>query len=98
MPRSCRCDTLSAARRAQPSLEPRAPKPRAGHDGLLLSPNRGLLVFSPIFAFSLVFAVHVVPVLMLVTAVCRDRLVAPNNIDYHHERLWDISDGEIARC
>jgi len=35
---------------------------------------------------------------MLVTAVCRDRLVAPNNIDYHHERLWDISDGEIARC
>jgi hypothetical protein len=22
----------------------------------------------------------------------------PNNINYHHERLWDISNGEIARC
>jgi hypothetical protein len=144
--------------------------------GLLLSPNRGLLVFSPIFAFSLVCAVYVVrtrlgpplipyllvasaltygvycfwpdwigghtygyrflidiiPVLMLVLAVSWDVLVAPhaslrtafsvallasiyiqglgattapcgydddpNNINYHHERLWDISNGEIARC
>ena len=22
----------------------------------------------------------------------------PNDIDAHHERLWDIADGEIARC
>jgi hypothetical protein len=144
--------------------------------GLLLSPNRGLLVFSPIFVFSLACAVYVIrtrsgppllpyllcasvftyalycfwpdwigghtygyrylievtPVLLMVTAVCWDRLIAPypvvrvafsaallasiyfhglgattapcgyddepNNINYHHERLWDISDGEIARC
>jgi hypothetical protein len=144
--------------------------------GLLFSPNRGLLVFSPIFGFSLVFAVYVVrkqvgprlipylltaslltyglycfwpdwigghtygyrflidviPVLMLIIAVCWNRVVAPyaivraafsvallasiyiqglgattapcgydddpNNINYHHERLWDVSNGEIARC
>jgi hypothetical protein len=22
----------------------------------------------------------------------------PNNVDYHHERLWDVADDEIARC
>jgi hypothetical protein len=144
--------------------------------GLLLSPNRGLLVFSPILIFSVVFAVYVLrrrvgpplipyllaaavctyglyclwpdwigghtygyrflidilPVLMLTIGVCWERLVAPrilvraafsvallasiyvqglgavtapcgydddpNNINYHHERLWDVRDGEIARC
>jgi len=22
----------------------------------------------------------------------------PNNVDAHHERLWDIANGEIVRC
>jgi len=144
--------------------------------GLLLSPNRGLLAFSPIFVFSLVSAVYVlrkrigpplipyllvasvltyglycfwsdwigghtygyrflidiIPVLMLTLAVSWDRLIAPravaraafsfallasiyiqglgavtapcgydddpNNINYHHERLYDVANGEIARC
>ena len=22
----------------------------------------------------------------------------PDNIDFHHERLWDVQSGEIARC
>jgi hypothetical protein len=144
--------------------------------GLLVSPNRGLLIFSPIFAFSLAGAVYllwhrsgppllryllaasaltyalycfwpdwigghtygyrflidILPVLMLVLAACWEDFVQrhavvraafslallasiyvqglgattapcgydddPDNINYHHERLWDISHGEIARC
>jgi hypothetical protein len=144
--------------------------------GLLLSPNRGLLVFSPILIFSLALVVHalrlsgrpallpyllgssvvtyavycfwpdwsgghtygyrylidILPSLMLVIAISWERVVAPraalraafvaallasiylqglgattapcgfdddpNDINYHHERLWDISNGEIARC
>jgi hypothetical protein len=154
-----------------------APEPAAAAVGLLLSPNRGLLVFSPILIFSVVYSVYllrhpidsfpllgyliwasvgmyalytlwldwagghtygyrflieVVPGLMLVLAVCWDRVIAsrvqlralfavamlasvyvqgigaiaapcgfdmePDNIDQHHERLWDVADGEIARC
>jgi hypothetical protein len=145
--------------------------------GLLLSPNRGLLVFSPIFIFSLVGAaylllrgrggppimayliwsslaeyvlytfwsnwwgghtfgyrllIEVVPALMLVLGACWERLIlprlwlralfllallasvsihglgatvspcgfddVPNNVDLHPERLWDVADGELARC
>jgi hypothetical protein len=144
--------------------------------GLLLSPNRGLLVFSPVFIFSVAYAVHLVrrrigppllhyiiwssvalyalytlwsdwagghtygyrflielvPGLTLVLAACWERVIEPrrylralflvavcasmyihglgsaaspcgfddepDNIDIHHERLWDVANGEIARC
>jgi hypothetical protein len=153
-----------------------APEPLVGAAGLLLSPNRGLLVFSPILVFSLGYAAYLVwnrggspilhyliwsslalyalytlwsdwagghtfgyryliellPGLMLVLAECWPRVIeprpmlrgafglaliasiyinglgataapcgfddTPNDIDTHHERLWDIGDGEIARC
>jgi hypothetical protein len=144
--------------------------------GLLLSPNRGLLAFSPMFVFSILWSVHMLrgrlgppllrylvwsslallavyslwaqwpgghtygyrflieltPGLMLLLARAWPAFVEPrplmrvvfmvtlllsiyvhgigadaapcgfddepNNIDLHHERLWDITDGEIARC
>lgn len=144
--------------------------------GLLASPNRGLLVFSPIFLFSVGYAVYLVrrrsgdpllhhviwssvaliglyclwgdwpgghtygyrflielvPGLMLLLAAAWPRLIeprpylralflvamlasiyvhglgayvapcgfddVPNDIDTHPQRLWDIADGEIARC
>jgi hypothetical protein len=153
-----------------------APEPALAAVGLLVSPNRGLLVFSPIFIFSMALAVftlrgqvgrpllkyligsgvilyvlytqwsdwaaghsygyryliEIVPALFLVLASGWDRLIQPrpylralfvvamaaslyvhgigaaaspcgfddepNNIDFHHERLWDIASGEVARC
>jgi hypothetical protein len=153
-----------------------ASEPLSAAAGLLLSPNRGLLVFSPIFLFSLGYSIYLVwrrtghpllhylvwsgvllyalytlwsdwagghtfgyrymielvPGLMLVLAACWPRFIQPvramraafliamvasvyvngigadaapcgfddepNNIDMHHERLWDVADGEIARC
>jgi hypothetical protein len=153
-----------------------AKEPLIAAVGLLLSPNRGLLVFSPIFLFSVGYAIYLVrrragppllhyliwssvllyalytlwsdwagghaygyrymielvPGLMLVLAECWPRFIQPrpamraafmvamvasiycsgiganaapcgfddepNNIDMHHERLWDVADGEIARC
>ena len=153
-----------------------APEPAIAALGLLLSPNRGLLVFSPIFIFSVAYSIHLVrhragppllhyliwsgvaltglytvwgdwagghtygyrflielvPGLTLLLAASWPRLIEPrpylralfllallasiyvhglgadaspcgfdtepNNIDTHHERLWDIADGEIARC
>jgi hypothetical protein len=153
-----------------------ASEPAIALAGLLLSPNRGLLVFSPIFFFSIGYAVYLVvrragppllhyliwsgvvltalytlwadwpgghtygyrflielvPGLTLLLAAAWPRLIEPrpslralfmlallasiyvhglgadaapcgfdtdpDNIDMHHERLWDIADGEIARC
>jgi hypothetical protein len=153
-----------------------ASEPLIAAAGLLVSPNRGLLVFSPIFLFSLGYSVYLVrrrtgppllhyliwssallyglytmwgdwagghtygyrylielvPGLMLVLAACWPRFILPrpamrlafmlalvfsiyvnglgadaapcgfddepNNVDAHHERLWDIANGEIARC
>ena len=144
--------------------------------GLLISPNRGLLVFSPIFFFSVAYAVwsirrrqelrllsyvvwsslglvamyslwmqwpgghtygyrfliELTPGLMLLLAAAWPTLIEPrpylralflvallasmyihglgaeaspcgfddepNEIDFHHERLWDVANGEIARC
>jgi len=144
--------------------------------GLLASPNRGLLAFSPIFIFSVIYAVNLVrrrggppllhyvtwssvalvglyalwtqwpgghsygyrflieltPGLMLLLAAAWPRLIEPrplmralfmvallasiyihglgadaapcgfddepDNIDYNHARLWDVANGEIARC
>jgi hypothetical protein len=153
-----------------------AGEPAIALAGLLVSPNRGLLVFSPIFIFSIVYAAHLVrprggppllhyliwssvvltavyalwadwpgghtygyrflielvPGLTLLLAAAWPRLIEPrpylrvgfmlallasvyvhglgadaspcgfdidpDNIDMHHERLWDVADGEIARC
>jgi hypothetical protein len=144
--------------------------------GLLVSPNRGLLIFSPIFIFSAIYAAHLTrtregppllhyliwssvallglyslwvqwpgghtfgyrflieltPGLMLLLAAAWPKLIEPrpylraaflvavlasiyvhglgaaaapcgfdtdpNNIDMHHERVWDVTNGEIARC
>ena len=153
-----------------------ASEPLVAAAGLLVSPNRGLLVFSPIFLFSVGYAIYLirrrvgppllhyliwssvalyglytlwgdwagghsygyrfmielVPGLILVLAACWPRFIEPrpmmravflmtmvasiyingigadaapcgfddepNNIDTHHERLWDVANGEIARC
>jgi hypothetical protein len=153
-----------------------APEPAMAAVGLLLNPNRGLLVFSPFFVFSVAYAIYVVrhragppllhyviwscfaliglytlwhdwagghtygyrflielvPGLMLLLAACWTHVIEPrpflralfltamvvsiyvhgvgaiaypcgfdsepNDIDVHHERLWDIASGEIARC
>ncbi len=153
-----------------------APEPAVAALGLLISPNRGLLVFSPIFIFSVAYSVYLlrrrvgdpllryliwgsvglialytlwsdwagghtygyrflielVPGLTLLLAACWTRVIEPrpylralfmvamlvsifvhglganaspcgfddepDNIDQHHERLWDVGDGEIARC
>lgn len=153
-----------------------AAEPLVAALGLLVSPNRGLLVFSPIFAFSVAaavmvfrqrgapsllryvvwsslalialyalwadwpgghaygyrFLIELVPGLTLLLAHAWPRLIEPrpalravfmlaflgsvfvqgvganaapcgfdddpNNIDLHHERLWSVADGEIARC
>jgi hypothetical protein len=153
-----------------------APEPVLAAVGLLLNPNRGLLVFSPIFVFSVAYTVYLVrrrvgppllhyviwssmaliglytvwgdwasghtygyrflielvPGLMLLLAACWTQVIEPrpylravfmtamifsiyvhgvgaiaypcgfdsepNDIDAHHERLWDIGSGEIARC
>ena len=153
-----------------------APEPAIAVVGLLFSPNRGLLVFSPIFLFSVAYAGYVlrhpndapllrylvwsavatfalytvwldwagghtygyrflidlVPTLTLLLAACWERFIVtraylrglflaamlasvyvhglgaiaapcgfddePNNIDSDHARLWDVANGEIARC
>lgn len=153
-----------------------APEPAMAALGLLVNPNRGLLVFSPIFIFSIAYAgyllrhrrdepllqyliwsavgvfalytvwsdwaaghsygyrylLDLVPTLTLLLAVCWERLIVsraslrvlflvamlasvyihglgaiaapcgfddePNNIDFDHQRLWDVANGEIARC
>jgi hypothetical protein len=144
--------------------------------GLLVSPNRGLFVFSPIFLFSFAYLLHIprllrddsiyrylavsvvllvlvyskwsmwwgghsfgyrllvetVPPLLLILARAWDGFIArrtltrlafavallwsvsvhalgasfapcgfnvePNDIDQHTARLWDVGDGELARC
>jgi hypothetical protein len=153
-----------------------ATEPAIAAIGLLISPNRGLLVFSPIFIFSIVYAIHLmrdrdtqpllryviwssaalvglyalwgqwpgghtygyrflielVPGLTLLLAAAWPRLIEPRpylralfmvallasiyvhglgaevspcgfdteptDIDVHHERVWDLGNGEVARC
>jgi hypothetical protein len=154
-----------------------APEPAVAAVGLLLSPNRGLLVFSPILIFSVAYSAYLVirrrsadplpryliwsavavfalytvwldwagghtygyrflidllPALTLILALCWERVIVsraylratfmvamvasiyvhglgaaaspcgfdddPNNIDLDHARLWDVTNGEIARC
>jgi hypothetical protein len=153
-----------------------APEPALAVVGLLFNPNRGLLVFSPIFIFSLAYGAYLlrgrpvdpllryliwsalaifglytlwqdwaaghsygyryllelVPALTLLLAACWERVIVtraylralflvamlgsvyvhglgasaapcgfdvdPDNIDFDRPRLWDVSDGEIARC
>jgi hypothetical protein len=147
-----------------------------GIAGLLLSPNRGLLVFTPIFIFGFAYVVYslfskqtkpifryfassvililcvyarwnmwwgghsfsyriiteILPMMIIFTAMSYDKFISkrksleavfiillfvsvyfhllgahytpcgfnyiPNNIDSNIERLWDIKEGELARC
>ncbi len=153
-----------------------APEPAIALLGLLINPNRGLLVFSPIFLFAIAcyiwalrnrqgppllkylavssvalylmytlwsdwaaghsygyrYLIEIVPALILAIAVGWEHIIQPrvhlralfvvamlasmyihgigaiaspcgfddepDNIDFNHARLWDVTTGEVARC
>jgi len=72
-----------------------APEPAVALLGLLVNPNRGLLVFSPIFLFAIGCYIWA---LRNRQGPPRGFDDDPDNIDFNHVRLWDVATGEVARC